>query len=92
MELRLLAQPMPGPISAGLRAATALPGLLERKNPQELVRGLSREIGILVSPLDDDEDVWFFWIFKSVYSLVLDKTNVHLYTMLKKSECPRFLS
>jgi hypothetical protein len=35
----------------------------ERKNPQELVRGLSREIGILVSPLDDDEDVWFFWIF-----------------------------
>ena len=58
--LRLLAQPMLGLMSAARGAATALPGL-STKNPQELVRGLSREIGILVSPLDDDGD-WLVFL------------------------------
>jgi len=62
IRLRLLTQPYQGSYLPRGTRRQPFQGRI-RKNPQELVRGLSREIGILVSPLDDDEDVLVFLDF-----------------------------
>jgi hypothetical protein len=45
----------------GLRPI-AVPAI-KRKNPQGLVRGLSREIGIFNAFFGQKDESWFFWIF-----------------------------
>jgi hypothetical protein len=66
---------------------------LERKNPQELVRGFSEKLEFLMLSFEHEYESWFFWIFGySVTSSVLDRANLVQGQLLKKSKDPRFLS
>ena len=60
--LRLLAQPIPGLMSAAWDAATALPGLLTKKPPRVSQGPFKRNWNLVLS-LDDDESFLVFLDF-----------------------------